>query len=156
MPESNANKYAVAKTVEMCKLSAKNNVYVKTVMASTAFSEPRDVLARFVVEMTSENKEQKEEAQVLNFSANRGRGNYNGNYGRGRGGHSRGYFHQNNNSQHFNRRNFNNGHNHWRGNGRGRGRGGHQNNRDMRVVTAGNEQDPSAEGSTVTVQQARQ
>lgn len=151
-------------TVEMCKSNARND-YVKTVIAATTFTEPKEVLAKFVVESTSEKD--KKEAQILNFSSNRGRNGH----GRGRDRTQNGNFRQNNNfnnGQQQNRRNYNNNgqyRNNWYnngrgyGNGRGRGRGGHppnDNNRYVRVMTPGNEQNPSAEGNVLTLQQVSQ
>lgn len=161
IPEAVARKMVVSKAVEMCKASARTD-YVKTVIASAHFDEPKDVLAKFVVEVTSETKEKKE-AQVLNFSSNRGRGGR----GRGRGKYQNGSNGQNGNGQYQNRRNFNNNYNNngqyrsnWHNNGRGRGRGRQQNNDNNQYVRIiqqpGNEQSPSAEGAAQTLQQLRQ
>lgn len=172
IPPDVAKKMVVAKTVEMCKSTARNE-YVKTVIAATHFDEPKDVLAKYVVETTSEKD--KKEAQVLNFSS-RGR---NGHV-RGRGRGQNGNFRQNNgrfgnNGQYQNRQNYNNNYNNgqyrnnwnqngrgygnnWNYNGRGRGRGGHQqnDNRFVRMIAPGNEQGPAAEGNALTLQQANQ
>lgn len=67
IPSDVARKMVVSKTVEMCKSQAKNE-YVKTVIAATPFEDPKDVLAKFVVETTSENE--KNNAQILKYSPN--------------------------------------------------------------------------------------
>lgn len=158
IPNDVAKKWVVKNTVEMCKASSRTS-YVKTVMASTPFNDPRDVLAKFITEITSDNKDRKE-ATVLNMTSNRGRGGHGRGRGRGQNGYQRQY-NNNNNGQYNNRRNYNNNNgqyrNNWRGNGRGRGRGGHQNHDNqqyVRMIQPGNEQNPTAEGNVLTLQQA--
>lgn len=163
IPNDVAKKWVVKNTVEMCKATAKTP-YVQTVMASTPFNNPKDVLAKFITEIASENKNK--EATVLNVTSNRGRGGYGRGRGRGQNSNYRQYNNYNN-GQYQNRRNYNNYNNNgqyrgnWRGNGRGRGRGrgGHQNydnQQYVRIIQPGNEQNPAAEGNVLTLQQARQ
>lgn len=147
MPAELAKSLTIEKTIEMCRSSARTQL-VKSVLASTHFSEPSDVLAKYVVEVANENRETKE-AQVLKFTSNRGRGR----------GYSRGYNNNyNNQNRNYNYQNngYNRGnswHNNGRGRGRGRGRGGNynrgnqngQNERYVRIFEAENAPAPSQE-----------
>lgn len=123
IPPILANQMTIDKTVEMCRLSARTPL-VKSVLASTKFEQPKEVLAKFITEASTENTEVK----ILSFRNNGNRGN-----NRGHRGNNRGYFNQNrgynnnyNNNRGYNNNfnnnfgNYNNGH---RGRGRGRGRG---------------------------------
>lgn len=105
----------INKTVEMCRASAKTQL-VKSVLASTKFDEPKEVLAKYIVEVTGENKEAKE-AQVLKYNSytNRGRGNGRGNF-RGSNGYNIGY-------RSYNQQNFNRNNQNFNQNRSGRGRG---------------------------------
>lgn len=58
IPVDLANKMTIQKTVEMCRFSAKTPL-VKSVLASTKFDEPKEVLAKFITEATTENTEVK-------------------------------------------------------------------------------------------------
>lgn len=100
-----ATEMAIEQTVNVCRLNAKTDL-VKAILASTAFTDPKEVVAKLVVEQSNENKEK----QVLAFNtANRNtRGSY-----RGRNPHRNfSYNRQNNN-------NSNNGNYYYRGNYRG-------------------------------------
>lgn len=57
----------IEKTVEMCRMSARTPL-VKSVLASTNFTEPKEVLAKLITESTTEQSEQQ---QVLAFHGNR-------------------------------------------------------------------------------------
>lgn len=122
IPTDLAKKMTIEKTIEMCRLSAKTPL-VKSVLASTHFEEPRDVVAKFITESSAE----KTEAQILSFGKNTNVRNNQNN--RGRGGH------RNNNRGYFNRHNgYNN-----RGNFQGRGRGNFRGNfRGRRNFNNGN------------------
>lgn len=120
IPHDVANKMTIDKTVEMCRLSARTPL-VKSVLASTKFDEPKEVLAKFITEAATENTEVK----ILSFrnnNNNRGNRQYN-NRGQfnNRGGYNRGNF---NNNRNYGYNNQNNHNNFNRGRGRGRGRGG--------------------------------
>lgn len=160
IPSDVANKMVIAKTVQMCKSSAETD-YVKTVIAAAAptFKEPKETLAMFVTEVTNERKEKKT-ATVLKFTSNRGRGGHG--KGRGRGRQNYGNYDNNGNRRHNNNgQNGNNGNNggngqNRRGGSRGRGRSGQQNGNEryVRYIEPGNEQNPAAEGNVLTLQQA--
>lgn len=90
IPARVAKKMATKKTVEMCRLSAKTDL-VKSVLASTHFDEPKEVLAKFITESSQENTEKR----ILRFTSNRTRNNFRGNY------------RFQNNRQKFNNRNYN-------------------------------------------------
>lgn len=122
IPADVANKMTIQKTVEMCRFSART-LLVKSVLASTKFDEPKEVLAKFITEATVENTEVK----ILAFRNNgrhRGRGGYNNNSNFSNSNRSNNW--QPNNRNNYNR-NFNNN---FRGRSRGyngqggRGRGG--------------------------------
>lgn len=120
MPAELAKKMTVDKTVEMCRFSAKTPL-VKAVLAATHFDEPKDVLAKFITEATTETNE----TQVLAFRANgfRGRGNNRGRFNFNRNGQNN----YNQNNYHNNNGGYNNNFR-ARGRGRGRGRGNFNNN----------------------------
>lgn len=172
IPAPVAKTMVIDKTIEMCRSSAKTQL-VKSVLASTRFDEPKEVLAKYVVEIANENKEVKE-AQVLRFSGNRGRGR-----GRGRGGRGNysgysgysGYNGQYRNNTGFNYSNSNNFAKNRGGRGRGRGRGGqnYQNDRNNRngrqvFVVQGNWEAPTQDrgaandnqGNILTLRQVSQ
>lgn len=146
IPATVAKTMVIDKTVEMCRSSAKTQL-IKSVLASTKFDEPKEVLAKFVVEISSENREVKE-AQVLKFSNNRGRGrgnrnfNYNsrGNYQNNRGN----YYNNNNRGNYHNNRGRGNYHNN-RGNNRGRN---DRNGRQVYMVQENGEAPTQERGSS--------
>lgn len=75
MTEHLAEKTTIEKTVEMCRLSARTNL-VKSVLASSTFHTPKEVLAKLVTETTTESGE----AQVMYFGRNTSnRQNFRGN-----------------------------------------------------------------------------
>lgn len=131
IPHDLANKMTIDKTVEMCRLSARTPL-VKSVLASSTFKQPKEVLAKFITEAAQESTEVKILAFRNNNNNNRGRNfqNNRGAYNNNRGNFQnfRGAY-NNNRNQGYN--NFNHG-NGFRGRGRGggyRGRGnGYRNN----------------------------
>lgn len=146
--QEKAKSMAIEKTVEMCRQTTSSNL-VRSVLASSTFKNPEEVVAKFVVETANDQKEK----QILRFTqnSNRGRNNF-----RGR----RPYYQRANNFNYNNNwRNYSK--NNWRGNnfrgnrgfGRGRGRGQFSNvndrsdNRDnrfsVRVANSGNSPVPS-------------
>lgn len=60
-----AMEMTIDKTVEMCRSSARSDL-VKSVLASTKFSDPKEVVAKFIVEINNDNKER----HVLTFRSN--------------------------------------------------------------------------------------
>lgn len=139
--QSKAKEMAIEKTIEMCRTSAKTDL-VKSILAATSFTDPKEVVAKFVVESTSENKEKHVLAYGSNDFRNRKRGN---NSYRGKGRNF------NNSGRNFNR-NYNNngnynGNNGYRGkrrynNDRGRG---YNNNNNRYVRFTENSDAPSQE-----------
>lgn len=118
-----AKSMAVDKTVEMCRQTAKSNL-VRSVLASSSFATPQEVVAKFVVESANDAKEK----QIFKFSQqqNRLRGNNRNNSFGGRT-----FFqNRNNNNRNFNSsNNWRNYNSNWRNNpNRGRGRGRNFNN----------------------------
>lgn len=116
-----ANEMSIDKTVRMCRASARTDL-ARAVIASTKFTDPREVISSFVVEVGREL----EERQVLAYRTNKqNRGNFNQNRNN-RGTRGRNYFHNNNqNSQNNDRQQNGNrgrGGNSYRGN-----RGGYNN-----------------------------
>lgn len=77
--KAKANEMAVKETIKLCKSSSKTS-YVKSILASTSFAEPKDVIAKFLTE--SENERNENKNQILTFrkvNPNRNN-NYNNNY----------------------------------------------------------------------------
>lgn len=62
IPVEKAQELTVDRTVEMCRASARSDV-AKSVLASSSFKDPKEVVAKLLIEMNSENKEK----QVLSF-----------------------------------------------------------------------------------------
>ncbi|XP_055306632.1 putative transcriptional regulator cudA [Sitodiplosis mosellana] len=171
IPQAKAKSMAVEKTVEMCRQTAKSNL-VRSVMASTSFSDPQEVVAKFVVESATDIRE-KQIFKFSQFQQNANRGGYrNNNNFRGRGNQRQ---NQNRNFNNFNNQNNGQPWNNFRGNRRGRGRGRgrynnygnnfNQNNQNdrftVRVASSENSQAPSGdrrvqEGQIVTFQRVNQ
>lgn len=112
IPQSKAKSMAVERTIEMCRQSSRSDT-VESDLAASVFAEPKEVVAKFLIETNNQNKRQKDK-QVFAFqkfnNKNRGnkrqfnnRQNYNG------------YSNQTNNSG-------------YRGNRRGRGNRSNYNN----------------------------
>lgn len=121
LTKAKAEEMTIKKTVEICRKTAKNEV-VKSVLASTKYDTPADVIATFITQSDIARREFKE-AQNSGKKANNGNGNGNGKQNR--------FFNKN--------RSGNNGQNNQGSNGRGnsnfrgyngRGRGQNQQNRD--------------------------
>lgn len=117
--QSKAREMTIEKTVELCRNSTRSDL-VKSILAATKFDSPKEVVAKYVVEANTEEKEK----QVLQFKAQNKRG-----YNRGRGQYKNQKF--NNGYQKNGQNNYNNNSN-FRGRnkfrGRGRGRGTYNNN----------------------------
>lgn len=107
IPQAKAKSMAVERTVEMCRQSSRSDT-VESVLASSAFVEPKDVVAKFLIETNNQQKRQKEK-QVFAFQKfnNKGRGN-------------KRQFNNRQNYNNYSNQNNNNNSN-YRGNRRGRG-----------------------------------
>lgn len=66
IPPEKAQEMTIDKTVDMCRASARSDL-AKAVLASTTFSDPKEVVAKFLVEINSESKEK----QVMTFRSQR-------------------------------------------------------------------------------------
>lgn len=116
---SKAREMTIERTVELCRNSTRSDL-VKSILAATKFDSPKEVVAKYVVEANTEEKEK----QILQFKAqnkrgfNRGRGQYKNHK------HNNGY--QKNGQNNYNNNSNFRGHNKFRG--RGRGRGNYNNN----------------------------
>lgn len=126
-----AHELAIEQTVAVCRLNARSDL-VKAILASTAFADPKEVVAKLVVEQTNESKEK----QVLafqnrgnnyangnNFNRGNNRGNHSNSYSRGyghyRGNNYRGNNHRGNNYNRNGRYNSNRGNYNTSNNSRG-------------------------------------
>lgn len=87
MAPEKAMEETVGRTVDICRQSA-NTDFLRSVLASTKFATPKDILAKFVIESSKE----KTEKQILSMRSQNNRTNnfqnLNGN-GRGRGNSNR-------------------------------------------------------------------
>lgn len=135
-----ATEMAVDKTVELCRANARSEL-VKSVLEATAFTTPKDVIAKLLTQIDKA----KQESQILayqkmtdrnknsgqNSSQNYGNHKGRGNRGQRGGNHSRGGHNNYNNGYHNNGGYQNNqnrrGGSHHRGNSRGGYRGNHNN-----------------------------
>lgn len=97
--KNKAHEMAIEQTITVCRLNAKSDL-VKSILASSVFSDPKEVVAKLVIEQTNETKEK----QVLAI------GQYNRN--------------RNNNFQRNSQSNRFRGNNSYRGNNRGNFHGG--------------------------------
>lgn len=150
-----AEEMTIDKTIELCRANAQNNV-VKSVLASSTFKTPRDVVTAYITE-TSKSKQEATVLAMRKFQHNNGnnnntrtnnwrsngnsrnvRGRYNNNYNRTnnwRGGNN----HNNRNNRDNNRsNNYDNRGNGYNGNGN-RGRG-NSNSNSYRGNTRNNNQ----------------
>lgn len=124
-------------------------------MAATKFESPKEVVAKYVVESNTEEKEK----QIFQFKASNGKRGFN----RGRGGfknqkhgnYNNGY----NNNRNFNNSNYRGGRGKYRGRGRGRGSysNNYQRNHSQQYVRyAENSPGPSQDGRANQTQQPAQ
>lgn len=72
IPQHKAQDLATERTVEMCRASARTDI-VKSVVASTKFSNPKEAIAKFIIEIGSVAKG----TQILSFRSNRQNRNFN-------------------------------------------------------------------------------
>lgn len=120
MTQAKAREMTIERTVELCRNATRSDL-VKSILAATKFESPKEVVAKYVVEASVEEKEK----QIFQFKASNSKRGFNKN----RGGYK--FQKQNNYNNGYNNRNFNNST--YRGGrgknrGRGRGRGGYSNN----------------------------
>lgn len=72
--KTKANEMAIKETVKLCKSSSRN-VLVKSILASATYTEPRDVIAKFLTETENEKNDNKN--SILSFrGVPQNRGNY--------------------------------------------------------------------------------
>lgn len=113
-----AREMTVDKMVELCRGNARTDL-VKSILGAGTFSDPKDVIAKFVVESATEAKEK----NVLAFRSNYNRNGRNRNFGnnrmRGKGNYGNGYY-----NNRYGGANNNNGNGNYRGNYRS-GQGGY-------------------------------
>lgn len=168
IPHDVAKKMTIEKTVEACQYSCKTQ-HVKTVLESTHFDEPNEVVAKFLV-VANKEKRMSNEAQVLRFNSNNGQRGRNNNGQRHNNYRGNNYnsnnFRQNNNYRQNNNNNNNNGNNdqnyrndrrndNQRGRGNWRGRGGNRNNdRYVRAAHQENHVAPPSGAQNVQLNQA--
>lgn len=115
IPSTKADEMTVEKTIELCRSNARSDL-VKSVLASSSFTDHKEVVAKFIVEINNETKEK----QVLafgskpNFGRNKNfnKNGYNNNNNRGNKGGNRGRY-----RGRFHGRNFGNGYNSRNNNG---------------------------------------
>lgn len=169
--QEKAKEITIEKTVEMCRKSAKNDT-VKAVLAASAFSEPKEVIAKMIVEINN-LKQDKPHTSYTHKVGNQSRnhfGNTNRNQGQSQSGYqnnrnsNRNGQHHNNNRQNNNngsngRSNFRNGQN-YHGNSNNRGNYNNHsqqgnNNQTIRHIS-GNEVNPGNSGITLNQQQQQQ
>lgn len=127
--DAKARESAVMKTKEMCRKQTGNS-YVKSVIQSTPFTTPSEVVSALVIELENAKQDRKDAEMSKNqrkFNNNRGnsRGRGRGGYNNYNGNHSNRHHENNHNNGHNNNRNNNNNNN--RGGYRGRGRGNYNN-----------------------------
>lgn len=156
MTVEKANEVTIDRTVKMCRSSAKNDL-TRAVIASTKFSEPKEVISTFIVEIGQEV----EERQILAYRSQKKRNNNNNNrnqyqnQNRNRGNN---YNRNNNNNYNNNHKNHgyrgkkrynnndnnNNNYNNRQSNDNDRN-GSNGNSRNVRYTSSGNERRPVQE-----------
>lgn len=65
IPSNKATQMTIDETINMCKSSAHSD-YVKSVLASTSFATPKEVVAKFIIETNND----KTDKQILSYRAN--------------------------------------------------------------------------------------
>lgn len=165
-----AKEFAIEKTVEMCRKSARSDT-IKAILSASKFEEPKEVIAKMIIEISNTKQERMEAQTQRQFQNNRGgRGNSSNNSNRGNGhrndnsahrgnrsnntsfrnnsnNNSGNYSGNNSNSNNYNRsNNFGNGHNnnHRGNNHRNSNRSNSSNVHTIRIVS-GNESASQAE-----------
>lgn len=146
--QDTAQKMTVKKTVELCRANTSSSL-VKSVLASSNFTDAKEVIAKFMIESRNETTER----QILFYHQNNYRGRGRGNF-RNRGNFRGGWYNNYNNNYNSNFDNNDNGNNNYRGNFRGRGGGGRGRGRPQdNVFVIGNDQGNSATPPSGEIQQ---
>lgn len=116
--QAQAKKTATKTTIELCRNNARSDL-MRSVMASSTFESPKDVLAKFIIE----NSQEQQEKQILAFKAHSNK-QFNRGRGRGRNRYQQNYRNdrQNNNNNSRPKYFYNNNRGNYRG-GQNRGRG---------------------------------
>lgn len=119
IPLDKAEELTIKRTVQLCRANT-NNVTVKAVLTASKFENPKEVVAKFIVESNTT----KQEAQILSMRKSHNHGqNYN------RNGNFR-YHNNGNRYGHNNNGHNNNNNNRFNGNRNGNGRYNNNNNRN--------------------------
>lgn len=109
--QAKASEMCIEKTVEVCRNAARSDL-VKSVLASSKFESPKEVVAKYIVESSTEEKEKQVLAYRTFQRQNKHNGKNNGG-GRGQNGKFRGRNGRNGNNgnyaRNFSRNNNNNG-----------------------------------------------
>lgn len=113
-----AKEITIQKTVEMCRKSAKNDT-VKAVLAASSFSEPKEVIAKMIVEINNLKQDKPQSSYTHKF--------HNKNNGNGKNSH---IGHSNNNNHNNRNNNRNSSHNNNRQNNNNTYSGRSNNNRN--------------------------
>lgn len=154
--QAKAREMTIERTVELCRNATRSDL-VKSILAASKFDSPKEVVAKYVVEANTEEKEK----QIFQFRAQNNKRGFNKNRGRFKNQKQNNY-----NNGYNNNRNFNNNSNYRGGRGRyrgrGRDRGGYSNNNYQRnrpqqyVRYAENSPGPSQDGRAIQTQQPAQ
>lgn len=166
IPSTKAKEMTVDKTIELCRANTSSNI-VKSVLSSTKFEDPKEVIAKYIIESRVETNEQ----NVYAYRSNKNFSNQSNRFQRGKKYFNNNYRNNQNNNQNSNQRsnnyngnyngsysNNNRGFNRNRGRGRGRQNFyNNNNNRGNRVYYAENETAPpsgAAQAQQVSLNQA--
>lgn len=123
IPLTKAEEMTIDKTVELCRSNAQSNI-VKSVLASTKFTNPKEVIAKYITESNTS----KQEAQVFALRKFQSRNNNSNQNGSNRGNNHNRRANSQNNRNFGNNANSNRG---WRGNqNRNNGNNGRNFNRN--------------------------
>lgn len=149
IPETKSREMAIDETVKMCRNNAKTDL-VKGILAASKFDSPAEVIAKYMVESSTEQQEK----QILAYRASQNRnnrGNNNGSFNnrnnnnRNRRGNNNnfnnGYYQGNNNNYNRNNNNgrYNSNNNRGRGGYRGNNRGNYRNNNNNSYYRGNND-----------------
>lgn len=142
LPSHKANQIAIDETINTCKISAKTN-YVKSILASSNFSNAKEVVAKFIIESNNEQSEK----QVLSFHSfpKKNQNNYKGKNGYYQNQSAKNYKYKSDRNQYD--KNQNNSHKKFYKN--------NKYNKNVRMIQ-GNEEAPSHSGEGKKVQPAIQ
>lgn len=124
--QEKAKEITIQKTIEMCRKSTRNDT-VKAVLAATAFSEPKEVISKMIVEINNIKQDRPQSSYTHKYNnQNKNHGNGNGNNNRGQS-NGQNHFHGNRNRPQNNSNNNNRYNNNGNSNGRSFNRGGQNN-----------------------------